>query len=402
MNDKTRPRDRQQAPVRPRRIAKPAPAAPKSPLTTEGLLALYRPDLSALLGEHTLPAYRYGQVFEHLMRPEIRPFAEATALPADSRLSLDEAGVSTLSVAARKAAADGTEKLLLACRDHAYVETVVMPYRNRTTACVSSQVGCPVGCSFCATGNAGFRRNLSVAEIVDQVRSAVAVAAEGQRRLSNVVFMGMGEPLLNLQTVLSSIRVITDARGMNLGHRSISVSTVGIPAGIVKLAHAEPQVNLALSLHASSDRTRAQLIPSRHRHPLADVLAAAWEHFELTRRKLMIEYVLLRGVNDSLEDARRLASLVRGHVVTVNLLSWNPVEAVAQPETGGSKSVEGGHAPRRSGFFPSPPGAVAAFRDALADSRIEVTVRESRGAEIEAACGQLAGRHSSYEQQENS
>jgi 23S rRNA (adenine2503-C2)-methyltransferase len=376
--------------------ARPVTTAPAPALTPEQLLTTYRPDLAAVLSENGSPAYRRGQVLEHLMRPGTRAFAEATALPGEARTLLDAAGASTLELAGQRTAADGTVKLLLACRDGALIETVLMPYQRRTTACVSSQAGCPVGCGFCATGAAGFRRNLTVAEIVDQVRVTSALASESGKRLSNVVYMGMGEPLLNLLAVFASIRVLTHPRGMGLGHRSLSVSTVGIPAGIVKLGHAEPQVNLALSLHASSDHTRDLLVPPRHRHPLDEILTAAWEHFAMTRRKLMVEYVLLRGVNDSADDARRLAALLRGHVVTVNLLSWNPVLPDGRPKGTVSPHRVETREERRPVFFPSPPAAVAAFRDTLADAKIEVTVRESRGADIEAACGQLAGRQGSY------
>jgi len=345
----------------------------------ERLLGLYRPDLLPAL--ETSPDYRKRQVFAHMMRPRTSSFAEATNLPADLRRALDGLGADTLRLAATRLSVDGTKKLLYECRDGLYAETVVMPYRTRTTACVSSQVGCPVGCAFCATGAAGFERNLTAAEIVDQVRGAASVSAEAGGRLSNIVYMGMGEPLLNLRAVLDSIKILTDPQGMDLGHRSLSISTVGIPAGMVRLANAEPQVNLALSLHAASDDIRRSLIPARHRHPLDEVLAAAWKHFEITRRKLLVEYVLLRGVNDSPTDARRLASLLRGHVVTVNLLPWNHV--------GELRPMKG----RGVVFSPSPREAVVAFRDALQSRGIEVTVRRSRGADIEGACGQLAGRH---------
>jgi 23S rRNA (adenine2503-C2)-methyltransferase len=363
--------------------------------TPQRMLALYRPDLSAKLAEHLAPSFRYGQVYEHLLRRPQQPFAQATTLPADARELLDGLGISSLELAGTRVAADGTAKLLLAGGGGAYVETVIMPYRKRTTVCISSQVGCPVGCLFCATGAAGFRRNLSVAEIVDQVRAAAALQADEGGRLSNVVYMGMGEPLLNLQAVLDSIRVLTDPRGMNLAHRAISVSTVGIPAGILRLGRAEPQVNLAVSLHASNDRTRALLIPKNHCHPLAEVLAASWEHFDMTRRKLLVEYVLLRGVNDSREDAKRLANLLRGHVVSVNLLLWNPVPG-PRAHRAGSPSRSGSPRDRCAEFQPSPPANVAAFRDALLQARIEAVVRQGRGAEIEAACGQLAGRNLGY------
>ncbi len=376
MNERNnRPEDRRRpAPARRKDSAASSPAAP---LDDMGLLALYRPDLSGVLAAQTYPPYRLRQVLEHVMRPESSPFSEATALPGDMRAHLDGLGATTLRLVSRREARDGTVKLLLACDDGTCVESVIMPHNGRTTACISSQAGCPVGCAFCATGAMGFTRNLSTAEIVDQARAAAAVASEKSGRVSNIVYMGMGEPLLNLQAVLASIRVITHPHGLGLGHRSISVSTVGIPAGILRLAQIEPQVNLALSLHASTDRTRQLLIPPRHLHPLSEIMDAAWEHFALTRRKLLIEYLLLKGVNDSKEDARRLAGLLRGHVVTVNLLSWN---AVAEHE----------HA--RS-FSPSPRASVAEFRDALLAAHIEVTLRQSRGTDIDAACGQLAGGH---------
>jgi 23S rRNA (adenine2503-C2)-methyltransferase len=333
------------------------------------------------------------------------------------RASLDELGASTLAPAGSRTAADGTVKLLLETHDGSCVETVMMPYQKRVTVCISSQVGCPVGCAFCATGAMGFRRNLSVAEIVDQLRAVSALALDEGRRVSNLVYMGMGEPLLNLQAVLDSIRVFTDPRGMNLAHRALSVSTVGIPSGMLRLGRTEPQVNLALSLHAADDTTRARLIPRKYLHPLSSILEAAWRHFTITHRKLLIEYVLLRGVNDSPQDARRLAGLLRGHVVTVNLLSWNPVVRLgkSRPEgntcgAGGKSAGEpgttargapGGSGPRPAKDVPprfqaSPPAAVALFRDVLADAHVEAVVRQSRGAEIQAACGQLAGQRQQH------
>jgi 23S rRNA (adenine2503-C2)-methyltransferase len=289
-------------------------------------LEIYRPDLAERLADHESPLYRHKQVYEHLLRRPLEPFSQATALPSGFRASLDDLGVSTLKLEDRQTSTDGTTKLLVSATDGSLIETVIMPYQKRTTVCISSQVGCPVGCHFCATGAMGFARNLSVAEIVDQVRLAAAVCGEECGRISNLVYMGMGEPLLNLEAVLASIRIFTDERALRVSRRAISISTVGIPAGILRLARAEPQVNLALSMHASTDRTRAQLIPNRHRHRLSNILDACWKHFSLTHRKLLIEYVLLGGVNDSRDDARRLAALLRGHVVAVNLLSWNPLE----------------------------------------------------------------------------
>lgn len=351
------------------------------------ILALYRPELYEVLAVTDAPRYRSTQVLEHLFRRPLVPFSEATVLPRELRTRLDELGACTLTVVAERVAPDGTKKLLLRTRDGQLVECVLMSYRDRVTACISTQVGCPVGCAFCATGALGFRRNLDVAEIVDQVRIAAHEAGETGRRLSNLVYMGMGEPLLNTGASLASIGVITDPGTLSLGHRSISVSTIGIPRGILRLATAQPQVNLALSLHAADDRTRALLIPDKFRHPLAEILEAAWRHFHLTHRKLLVEYVLLKGLNDSPVHAQRLTRLLRGHVVTVNLIPWNPVSMPASSP-----------APRqgRAAFKTPAPTTVSAFREILLNAGIETVVRKSKGASIGAACGQLAGTPQSY------
>ena len=242
----------------------------------------------------------------------------------------------------------------------------------------------------------GFRRNLSTAEIVDQVRAASAACEPGQH-LTNVVYMGMGEPLLNLGAVIESVRVLTAPSALGLGRRSLSISTVGIPSGIVRLARTEPQVNLAISLHAADDVTRALLIPEQFRRPLAEILEAAWQHFEITRRKLLVEYVLIAGVNDTVDDARRLAGLLRGHVVTVNLLAWNPVNPDDCADHG-VPAIGERRPPRRRTFHPSSSATLAAFRGILRAAHIEAVVRQSKGAGIEAACGQLAGAADSYQE----
>lgn len=341
------------------------------------ILALYRPDMARLLEEAGAPRFRRLQILEHLLlRPE-RPLAEAPNLPLGLRSSLEDMGASTLTLVDSVSSADGATKLLLRTADDLAIETVIMRYRNRVTVCVSSQVGCAVGCVFCATGTMGLTRNLQPAEIVDQVRAArAALAAEG-RRASNLVYMGMGEPLHNTACVLSSIHILTHQTGMNMARRAVSVSTVGVPSGIRRLAQAEPQVNLAISIHAADDSTRALLVPARFRHPISDILQAAWEHFDLTGRRLLIEYVLIPGVNDSLDQARRLATLLRGHVVGVNLLAWNPV---------GSRTM------RQAGFRTPSAQELASFRAALLAAGVETVIRQSRGATINAACGQLAGR----------
>lgn len=341
------------------------------------ILELYRPDISRMLSESNTPSYRRTQVLEHLLSRPDRPFAEASSLPLDLRTALDDLGASTLSVADSSSSDDGATKLLMRTVDDLAIEAVVMRYRDRVTACISSQVGCAVGCAFCATGALGLTRNLGPAEMVDQVRAVSRVIADEGRRLTNLVYMGMGEPLHNIRAVLQSIRILTDAKGMNMAHRAVSVSTVGVPAGIRRLALEEPQVNLAVSLHAADDATRSKLIPAQYRHPLASILDAAWEHFDATGRKLLVEYVLIGGVNDSVDQARKLATLLRGHVVAVNLLAWNPVP---------------GRSVQLAGFAQPSPEAVASFRRTLLSARIETVVRQSKGAAIQAACGQLAAR----------
>lgn len=361
---------------------RPARVSPAEALTPGALLDLYRPDITEVLAVQDAPAYRHAQVCEHLFARPLAPFSDATSLPLELRAALDERGASLLTVVEERAAPDGTTKFLFETRSGALVEAVRMRYGNRATACLSSQSGCPVGCVFCATGAVGLKSNLSASEIVDQARTVRAHSASEGLRLSNVVYMGMGEPLLNVRSVLDSIRIITSPSGLGLSHRSVSVSTVGIPAGILALARAEPQVNLALSLHAADDPTRALLIPSGFRHPISEILRASWDHFAITGRKLLVEYVLLRGVNDSPDDARRLVSLLKGHVLAVNLLPWNPVR-VPKP-----------HDSRLPASFSAPSAStIAAFREVLLNAHVDAVVRRSKGVGIDAACGQLAGRH---------
>ncbi len=364
-------------------------------MAPQSLLGLYRPDLAHMLTTMDVPSYRYAQVCEHLFRRPLRALADATVLPGEVREALDPLAASTLSEIEALRAPDGTTKLLLAGRDGSRIETVIIPYPERATVCISSQCGCPVGCRFCATGAMGFRRNLTAAEIVDQVRAAAASMTTEGRRISNVVYMGMGEPLLNLRPVLDSVRILTHPRGQGLGQRALSISTVGIPSGILRLARAEPQVNLALSLHAADDHTRALLVPESHRHTLNEILEAAWRHFDLTHRKLLVEYVLLGGINDSIDQARKLATLLRGHVVTVNLMTWNPTYAnqeqrARRPSDPLAPDIRPvAHASR---FTPATPGALAVFKNTLLAAHVETVVRKSKGATIRAACGQLAGR----------
>lgn len=332
-------------------------------------LQAYRPDLAAYVTDQGEPPFRSAQIYEHLMTHPHRPFSLATALPASLRDRLEDLGTSLLLQMGRKDDHEGTTKLLLTTSDDLLLETVVMRYPERTTVCVSTQIGCPLRCAFCSTGAMGFRRDLAAGEIVDQVRAAQVLLQEEDRRVTNVVFMGMGEPLLNLNATLTSLRLLLDHRGLDFARRSVSVSTVGIPEGIAALAAAEPQVNLALSLHAPADDLRSRLVPANRQYPLSPVMEAARDHVRRTNRKLMVEYVLLAGVNDSLRQAGRLVRLLQGISAGVNLLPCNP-------GTGG--------------FFPSSAAAARSFQQVLEKGGVPTTLRTARGRDIAAGCGQLA------------
>jgi 23S rRNA (adenine2503-C2)-methyltransferase len=252
-----------------------------------------------------------------------------------------------------------------------------MLYERRRTACISTQVGCPIRCDFCATGKSGFRRNLTAGEIVAQViliaRAAREFAPADARPLTNVVYMGMGEPLLNLDAVLKSLRILTDPKGFNLGDRHITISTAGVVPGILRLAQEPLQVRLALSLHAPNDALRDQLVPLNRRYPLAQVRQALQTYFEHTGRRITIEYALIKEVNDHKAQAAELAELFAGLPIHVNLIPVNPVE--------------------NSPYRPSPPARVQVFMEELERHHIPCSVRVRRGLDVQAGCGQLRSRY---------
>jgi 23S rRNA (adenine2503-C2)-methyltransferase len=274
--------------------------------------------------------------------------------------------------------ADGgmTEKALHRLDDGTLIESVLMHYpargasRERHTLCISSQAGCAVGCPFCATGELGFGRDLEVAEILDQVRNAARRLAVDGRRLTNIVFMGMGEPLLNLDRVLAAVEGLNDPRRFGLGARHITVSTSGVVPGIRRLTALGPQFTLAVSLHAARDSLRDVLVPLNRRWPVADVVGAAREHAAATGRRISYEYTMIGGVNDTELDARALADLLRGDHAHVNLIPMNPVA----------------HTPWQA----SPMPVIEAFAGTLREAGISTTIRRNRGQEVGAACGQLA------------
>ncbi|HEY6533596.1 MAG TPA: 23S rRNA (adenine(2503)-C(2))-methyltransferase RlmN [Acidimicrobiales bacterium] len=330
-----------------------------------------RDELAELLeGE---PRYRVDQVWAGLYDQRVDP-SEMTSLPKALRARLDEVLPSALRPTATSTSDDGeTVKWLWDLDGGARVETVLMHYPDRSTVCVSTQAGCAMACGFCATGQAGYERNLSVGEIVEQVVRASRAAAEGpdQRRLSNIVFMGMGEPMANYERVWAAIRRIHDDLGLSARH--LTISTVGIVPGIRRMAAEDLPVNLAVSLHAANDELRDELVPINRRYPLEQLYAACEEYLTAKHRRLSFEWALIDGVNDRGSDAEELAAAARRLRAHVNLIPLNATPG--WPTTG------------------SPPERVAAFRDRLRDLGANATVRANRGNDIDAACGQLRANH---------
>jgi 23S rRNA (adenine2503-C2)-methyltransferase len=325
---------------------------------------LQRDELDRILeGE---PAYRARQVWDGLHVRVQRP-DEMTELPESLRDSLSAALPPSLTEVSRQSADDGqTTKWLWSLHDGAQVETVLMHYPDRVTVCVSTQAGCAMACTFCATGQAGFQRQLSAGEIVEQV--AVAMREARPRRLSNVVFMGMGEPLANYDRVWSAVTRLHGEMGLSARH--LTLSTVGVVPGIRRLAAETLPVNLAVSLHAANDATRDALVPVNLRYPLAMLAEACDEYVKATGRRLSIEWAMIHDVNDQGSDASELAQFARPLGAHVNLIPLNPTPGYA---------VVGSSAAR-----------VRTFRDQLESLGVNATVRMTRGADIDAACGQLA------------
>jgi 23S rRNA (adenine2503-C2)-methyltransferase len=308
------------------------------------------------------PAYRARQVWEWASRGA-KSYGEMTNLPASLRAELEQrVPFSTLQVARESLAKDGTQKVLFETHDGKPVEAVLMRYRDgRRSVCVSSQSGCPLTCTFCATGQMRFGRNLTAGEILDQ-----ALHFRRTTPIDHVVFMGMGEPMLNLDSVLEAARRLPD---VGVTHRRTTISTVGWLPGLRRFVNevAEP-IRLALSLHAPTDALRSELMPVNDRYPLQDVLAECRRYVELRGRKVFVEYVLLAGVNDSIEHARSLAKLLDRELFKVNLIPYNPTGAYE-----GSSREQ-----------------IARFKAVLDRARLPATVRLTRGRDIAAACGQLA------------
>ena len=320
--------------------------------------------LRAFAADQNEPAYRAAQVVRRLWKNPAADFGAMTELSTEFRARLAEHfELPRLALVARQRSTDGTEKFLFRLRDGEAIETVAIPDGARMTLCISSQAGCALKCSFCSTGVMGFARNLEVHEIAGQVRELLLLDEPSVP--TNIVFMGMGEPLMNWKAVDPTLTLLNSPKALGIGARHITVSTVGVLPGIVALGERPEQFRLALSIHAPSDELRQQLMPINTKYPLRDVIDAA-RAFD---RRVTFEYVMLGGVNDREEHALQLAALARDCRAFVNLIPLHPGGAM--------------------GFTPSPAEAIAAFAHELRAAGVEVAVRRSRGIDIAAACGQL-------------
>ena len=333
-------------------------------------------ELRAFVAEAGLPSFRASQLHHAIYRRLATSPHELTDLPQSLRDRLaEEVSFSSLVVANRvRDDASRTTKVLFSLPDGALVESVLMGYvgldgHRRHTICLSSQVGCPLGCTFCATGLQGWARNLTAGEMVEQVLYFARGLREQGQHVTNIVYMGMGEPFLNYDAVLGSVRALIEPSGFNLGARHITLSTSGVVPAILRFAEEGLQVGLAVSLHAPTDELRSSLVPLNRRYPVAELLAACRTYVARTNRRISFEYTMLAGVNDGSEQARGLAELLRGLLCHMNLIPWNPVAGMP--------------------YTPSSAAAIADFRDALVAYGVPTTIRDTRGSRITAACGQL-------------
>jgi 23S rRNA (adenine2503-C2)-methyltransferase len=325
--------------------------------------------LTMWLAERNLPPYRARQIRGALFERRVGDFSEITELPKDLRSQLAaDFRIWTTTIAKHHQAADGTEKLLLELHDGQRIECVLLRDGPRRTICISSQVGCAMGCVFCASGLDGVARNLTAGEIVEQMLRLAELLPK-EERLSHIVVMGMGEPLANLDRLLAALGEATDPTGLGISHRRITISTVGLPPAIDRLAELDARFQLAVSLHAPDDELRSRLVPVNKNIGLAAILAAADHYFEVSGRRLTFEYVLLGGVNDETRHARKLADLLRGRLALLNVIPYNAVAGLPY------------RAPNRN--------AQERFLEILRDAGLNVQVRQRKGDAIDAACGQL-------------
>lgn len=340
----------------------------KSKISLTGLTNDEIKDLITSIGE---PSFRADQVRHWIYVKNASSYDDMTNVSKSLKNKLAEiAVISKTKIAQRQVSSDGTLKYLLEFEDGEKVETVLMRFDNRPnlTACISTQIGCPVKCAFCATGQRGFIRNLTPTEMVDQI---LTIQRDTHLKVSNVVFMGQGEPFYNYENLSKAINLLNNS--MEIGSRRITVSTSGVIPQIKKFAVDFPQITLALSLHAASPEIRKQLVPLENKYPLGDIIKALKEYYDITHRRITIEYVLIKDINDDLNEAKKLNHLLKNLHCNINLIPYNKAESCP-------------------GFEPPTQHQVKMFKYIIELAGKKVTVRLKRGDDISAACGQLSGK----------
>jgi 23S rRNA (adenine2503-C2)-methyltransferase len=319
------------------------------------------------------PKYRLKQAKTAIFQELVKSWDNATTLPKDFREKLEKDCPININAQIFKSLDGRTVKALITLEDGLNIETVLMKSKERNTICVSTQIGCPLNCSFCATGKMGLKRNLEMSEMIEQILFFARYLKEEGSKVTNVVFMGMGEPFLNYDNVLGAIKYLNEKDALNLGMRHFSISTSGIPDKIRKFADENIEVNLALSLHAADESLRSSLMPVNRSFPLKKVLEALDYYQQKTKRKLMFEYIMINGVNDTDEDARRLIDIAKKYICVVNLIPFNS-----------SADFK---------YKPSSGESIKRFKELLERAKVNVVQRFSYGRDIFAACGQLANKN---------
>jgi 23S rRNA (adenine2503-C2)-methyltransferase len=345
------------------------------PLSPDQSNSIYNLDFDTLKKQISLlgePDFRAKQIWSGLYQQLWNTPEQFSNLSLTTRQMLSENFVfNSLTPIRNLISVDGnTSKFLFSLRDGTSIETVLMRYEQRNTVCVSSQVGCPMGCVFCATGQMGYKRNLSRGEIVEQILYFARELSKERAVLSNVVIMGMGEPFLNYDETMAAIMCLNNETGFKMGERRFTISTVGIIPAIYKFADEKHQINLAISLHAANNDLRSKLLPINRKYPLADLIKACQYYCNKTRRRLTFEWALIQDLNDKIDHAQELARLLEGMLCHVNIIPLNPTQVYSGK--------------------PSTRGTAEAFKNELEKNHIPCTIRLRRGIEIQAGCGQLA------------
>jgi len=329
-------------------------------------------ELIKIIYKEGFPSYRAKQIFHWVQKKKVNSFQEMNNLPKKMLNWLDNNfllyHLESLNNIKSK---DGSEKFLFKLHDNHLIESVLIRGKKRNTICLSSQVGCMWHCLFCASGKDGFKRNLLVSEIVEQILAIERITGE---KADNIVFMGMGEPFNNYHNVMETIQIINSKSGLNIGIRKITISTCGIIPGIKKLSQSPMQVELSVSLHSADDKTRTSLMPVNQKYPLKELIASCRDYTRIKNRQITFEYLMLDGINDSIEDANTLGQMISDFEAKVNLIAYNPL-------------------PSEKRLISSDEKTISVFIQALRTKHIPVTVRYSRGRDIQAACGQLRNQY---------